>query len=304
MFRTITVAALVCVFAATAFAQSQTPRQALIEMLSGRDAKTFERHLPKIMQARLASLMDKTGQNFMKSPADFPTSMGRKGEMRWFETGPILLMAQDANWRMEVRVEKENLSGERCDLELSFAMNMDSQSPTQPNDTRVLLTMIKEDTIWRLSEFGLTFKMKLDGSFIEALSQQFGAIQSGTTSTLTRTVPISNRTMSAADLTPDEIAALDVVRDLLLAETRYRSADPNNGFTCDPGELGVGEVRGYRAMIVGCKGTPVASFKVTLTPIGMGIKGRRAFCSDESGVIRYSDDGRGLSCLSEDNRIQ
>jgi hypothetical protein len=57
-------------------------------------------------------------------------------------------------------------------------------------------------------------------------------------------------------------------------------------------------------MIVGCKGAPVANYKITLTPMGMGIKGRRAFCADESGVVRYSDDGRGISCLSENNRIE
>jgi hypothetical protein len=257
------------------------------------------------MQQRLTALENGSGGKFNTSPADMPMMMGRKGDMRWFDTGPILLLTQDPNSRLEVRVAKENLQGDRDDLELSFDMTMNGESH-EGGASRVLLTMQKEDGIWRLSEVGLTFKMKLDGSFIDAFSKQMKSMSGGTTvSTLTPTpTEVPSRSMPARELSASEKAALDGLRQMLAAQTQYRSANSTVGFSCDAADLNVTQTSGYRTMIVGCKGTPVTSFKITVTPMGMGSKGQRAFCSDESGEIRYSDDGRGISCLSEKNRIE
>src|SRR6185369_5317790 len=91
------------------------------------------------------------------------------------ETGPLLLLAQDTNGRCEVKVEKEELQGDRDDLVLSCNVAGNGQLPNFGDGTRVLLTMHKEDGIWRLSEFGLNFKMKLDGSFLEAMAKRMSA---------------------------------------------------------------------------------------------------------------------------------
>ena len=304
MFRKLPQLALILLLAASAVAQTQTPRQALIEMFSGRDTKAFERHLPKIMQTRLAAI--DTGARERFSPSSGLPMMGRKDDVRWFETGPLLLMRQDANSRLEVRIENENLQGDRDDLELSFAATMNGEMH-EGGSSRVILTMQNEDNIWRLSEIGLTFKMKLDGSLIESFSKQMKSMTGGATvSTLTATTPSETpaRRMSARDLNPAETAALQGLRQMLTAQTQYRVANPTLGFGCDVSALGVGDINGYRTMIVGCKGDPVNAYKITLTPVGMSAKGQRAFCADESGEVRYSDDGKGISCLSEKNRIE
>ncbi len=308
MFRKVGVFLLFVSSALSCVAQTQTPRQALIEMFSGRDPKAFEKHLPKIMLQRMAAISSGSGTHMglPTSPEALPMAMGRsKGDMRWFETGPLLMMAQDSNGRCEVKVEKENLQGDRDDLELSFNVAGNGQLPNFGDGTRVLLTMQKEDGLWRLSEFGLNFKMKLDGSFLEAMAKRMGA-GNGTlapASTTTPNEPVPAKRMSAQDLSPSEATALASVQKILEAQKKYRQANPAAGFTCNADALGVADTNGYRTMLVGCKGTPVANFKITLTPVGMSIKGQRAFCADETGVVRFADDGRGLSCLSEHNQI-
>lgn len=302
VFLLFFAAALGCV------AQTQTPRQALIEMFSGREPKAFEKHLPKIMLQRMAALSSGSGAHmgFPTSPEALPMAMGRsKGDMRWFETGPLLMLAQDSNGRCEVKVEKDELQGDRDDLELSFNVAGNRQLPNFGDGTRVLLTMQKEDGIWRLSEFGLNFKMKLDGTFLEAMAKRMSASSGVVTSssTLTPSEPVAAKKMSAQALSPSEAIALASVQKILEAQKQYRAANPAAGFTCNADALGVADTNGYRTMLVGCKGTPVASFKVTMTPVGMSIKGQRAFCADETGVVRFADDGRGLSCLSEHNQI-
>jgi hypothetical protein len=302
MHRKICSFGSILLFACSASAQTQTPRQALIEMFSARDSKSFERHLPKIMQSRLAAIDIGTRDRF--SPSSGLPVMGRNDDVRWFETGSLLVMRQDANSRLEVHIAKENLQGDRDDLELSFSGTMNGETH-EGGDSRVLLTMQNEDGIWRLSEVGLTFKMKLDGSLIESFAKQMKAVGGGPKmSTLTTPTETPSRRMSAGSLSIRESAAVDALRQLLAAQTQYRGANPDVGYSCDSTSLSVNDVSGYRTMIVGCKGTPVTNFKVTLTPIGVGSRGQRAFCADESGQVRYSDDGKGISCLSEKNWIE
>jgi hypothetical protein len=44
-------------------------------------------------------------------------------------------------------------------------------------------------------------------------------------------------------------------------------------------------------------GNPAMGFLLSATPRG-NIFGRRAFCSDKSGAIRYSADGNAATCLA------
>jgi hypothetical protein len=289
----------------TCAGQTQTPRQALIEMFTARDQKAFERHLPKIMQQRIAAITSGSSTGFSASPQTLNAAFGRKNNLRWFETGPVLLVMQDANSRLEVKVERENLQAERDDIDLSFKVTTTGQTPNFGNGTRIMLTMQKEEGIWRLSEFGLTFRMKLDGSFLEAMARQMNLMTKTTMPASAVTAePVPVRKMSAEDLSAPEKAALNSLQQLLTAQKEYRAANPSIGFTCDPESLSAKEISGYRTMIVGCKGNPTSSYKITLTPAGMMTKGWRSFCADESGVARYSDDGQGISCLSEHNQIE
>jgi hypothetical protein len=289
-------------------AQTQTPRQALIEMFSGRDPKAFEKHLPKIMLQRIAALNSGPGAHMglPTSPQSLPIGMAQKGDVHWFDSGPLLLLCKDPNSQLEVRVEKETLLADRDDLDLAFNASGNSPTPNFGNGARVMLTMRKEDGIWRLSEFGLSFRMKLDGSFLEAMAKQMGGMNrpalTGSPS-MSSPEPVPVKKISAQQLSPTEGAALTAIQKIIAAQKEYRSTNPASGFTCNFDALGVTEVSSYRTMLVGCKGMPVASFKVTLTPVGTGAKGQRAFCADESGVVRFADDGRGLSCLSERNQV-
>ncbi len=306
--RKFAVGMVALLLIAPAFAETQTPRQALVEMFSGHGPRALERHLPKVMQEKIALMDPSVRQRFTMSPGDLPSpSMGRKGEVRWFEQGPLLMLTQDANSKLEIRVEKEELAADRDDLELSLHYTTNGQSYGDGNTTRVLLTMQQEDGIWRLSDVGFTMTVKLDGSLIENFSRQMSAMtasQTVTPATVATPEPLPVRKMAAHDLNATETAAVESVRQLLAAQAQYRAANPHAGYTCETSSLAVTDVTGYRTMVVGCKGNPVTSFKITLTPVGMGIRGQRAFCADQSGVVRFADDGHGITCLSEDNRIE
>lgn len=118
----------------------------------------------------------------------------------------------------------------------------------------------------------------------------------------------------------NEASAVGSVRTLNVAQITYAAAYPNVGFTCTLTDLGSqtsgspsskganlidgvlagGKKSGYTFTLSNCEGRPGHSsvtFVVVATPITAGQTGIRAFCSDQTGVIRYDKGGDGERCL-------
>jgi type IV pilus assembly protein PilA len=107
------------------------------------------------------------------------------------------------------------------------------------------------------------------------------------------------------------------VRTLATAQVSYAASFPELGFACSISDLGgagedeptansagliearlsSGTLDGYVFSIEGCSGSPVDHFSISAVPDSPQ-SGLRAFCTDESAVIRFSDDGDGSACLS------
>jgi hypothetical protein len=100
----------------------------------------------------------------------------------------------------------------------------------------------------------------------------------------------------------------------------YGATFPELGFACRVGDLGgegeptpgsaglidaglsSGRLDGYIFSIEVCSGSPVDAFSISAVPEDPQ-SGLRAFCSDESGIIRFSDDGSGNTCLSSGDPV-
>jgi hypothetical protein len=113
------------------------------------------------------------------------------------------------------------------------------------------------------------------------------------------------------------------MRTIIAAENTYRSTYRGVGYTCTMSDLdgfGGGEPNEHQAMLIpsslasgrrfgfvfslsGCNASPAASFVLTAAPAN-NYSGRKAFCADQSGAIRSSDDGNPASCLSKGTPVQ
>ena len=124
----------------------------------------------------------------------------------------------------------------------------------------------------------------------------------------------------------NEASAVSAIRAITTAEHAYFQAYPHIGFTCTLSNLGpppagqpfdttgagildavvaTGTKSGYSFGLSGCTGTPViAAYTSTAQPVNVGGTGQRAFCSDASGVMRFSDDGVPATCLSNNRVLQ
>jgi hypothetical protein len=109
-----------------------------------------------------------------------------------------------------------------------------------------------------------------------------------------------------------ESAALRQWRTVTTAEVSYAVAFANLGFTCTLAHLGgsgggqpnphaaqkidetlaEGSADGYAFSLTDCSGSPVNPFRAVAAPANADL-GLRAFCADESGVIRYAEGRTG-----------
>jgi prepilin-type N-terminal cleavage/methylation domain-containing protein len=123
----------------------------------------------------------------------------------------------------------------------------------------------------------------------------------------------------------NEASAVGSVRTINTAQATYSSTYPSVGFADSLAKLGppagtaaadsntaglvdnvlaAGTKSGYSFTIGGTTGTPVVTYTSQAAPVSAGQTGQRAFCSDQSGVIKYDAGGSGSSCTSGTAALQ
>jgi hypothetical protein len=120
---------------------------------------------------------------------------------------------------------------------------------------------------------------------------------------------------TVSQLARDEISAMESLRAVRGLELRYAAAHPSKGFTCDFALLKTeapsneeqarkglpfsDSFNGYKFSLTGCEvdsqGVAVR-YKATAVPLVPGKTGVRAFCTDQTGELRYGANESPESC--------
>ncbi len=120
----------------------------------------------------------------------------------------------------------------------------------------------------------------------------------------------------------NEASAVGSIRTLNTSAVTYSSTYPGAGYPASLSALGgaspctatstnaclidavlaAGTKSGYTFKWTGDGATPSVSYTVTGTPVSVGTSGQRMFCSDQSGVIRYTASGTG--CVNTSSPLQ
>jgi hypothetical protein len=320
-----------CVAYSQAQQTPQTARQALIEMFFSTTQGTFVKHLPEFTRTEL----EKAGalQN-MQQYSTFISQIHAEGStIETFDTGTVLLATKNLKTLEEfkVQVEHEALRDGQDDIEVSFHIIKNGKE--EPTPVRPLLTfsMKQESQIWKLNEIGLTLRIPLaDPQLLKAITEKMKP-QPGAHVTLTAQggnpaqsevtmQPLPTNSQVTSQVTSQITSAM---KTILTAEVTYFATYPNTGFTCTLSDLdgfGSGEPNEHQAMLINsglasgkkygyiftlseCKGRPANSFLLTAVP-GPNTFGRKAFCADQSAVIRSSDDGNAGTCVAVGTPVQ
>jgi len=326
MRRVVCVLGVAAIWSAAVFAQEasipQTARQALLEMFFSKTSGTFAKHLPAVTLAAL----EKSGA--LASLQQYSLLAGQlqtQGtNFHTFETGSVLLSGEDAKTgqKVEVTVENDALRGERDDIELSFQTYKNGEAQRTPFMPRMTFTMKQEARVWKLNEISVTIRLPLaDPDLLKAMTENMKARENANVSVTS--VSTTSQTQSSMSSAGSDAQVLAAMRTILTAEITYATSYPRVGFTCTLSDLdgfGGGEPNEHQAMLInsglasgkkygfvftlsGCEGAPVTSFRLAAAP-NTNIFGRKAFCADQSGTIRSSDDGNMAHCFASGTAIQ
>lgn len=117
-----------------------------------------------------------------------------------------------------------------------------------------------------------------------------------------------------ARIAANEASAVAAVRTLIVAESVYAQTHPATGYTCALSELDLdstlksgrksGYVFGLRDCAAGTEGTGNVKFRIVAYPAAPNQTGVRAFCADESAVIRVDSSGSAQDCMESGNPLQ
>jgi hypothetical protein len=281
---------------------SQTPRQALIEMFLGHEPESFEKHLPRTTRKFLSPNGEEPYASVMFLISLFNRRFLWSGNVKTFDAGPTILVSERNELdRLEVAVERDAMTGETDEIELSFHLYHDGREQPLSTIPRLSFTLKQEKEIWRLAQVMESSRVPLtDPGYLSGLRQQQ---QEG-----------------------NESNALMRINAILLAETGYAALHPERGYVCsltalfapapqdstsednstddnsdqpqvlnDPG-AGSSEWSGYLFVLTGCEGSPGSKYQVTAAPIDSD-SGTKTFCADESGTVKSAAGKRVSDCL-------
>ncbi len=275
----------------------QTARQALIEMFFSEASGHFEKHLPDITRAALGKLGAENGQSV---PGIFSAlSMQAKAggsKVETFDAGPTLFKSKGLPGRtddeIEITVERDDLVGGEDQIELALHITKDGKEEKLfPRILRFTFVMKMESDIWRLNEVDATARFPIaDPGFLKALEEDRAK---------------QNQQMS-----------LFATRSIVNAEKSYQAAQ--GSYACKLSALGSsgkdamyrtylydqqlagGKKNGYVFSISEC--TP-AHYRLSAEPEAQDL-GQHAYCSDESGTVRQSSDGKAATCFTSGEIVE
>jgi type IV pilus assembly protein PilA len=307
----------------------QTARQALIEIFSG----GFEKHLPEATLAVIRTASPGSPASMVAMFSLLSTQMHANGtHYQSFDAGPTLLTVDDpkTNSRFEVLVSRDDLRGQDDEIELTFKASKNGESQNAGISSHLTLVMRQENSIWRLHGISVTVGISLtDPAFLKAIAtpvrpqvtttatSQIGQ-NDGVTFGPSNHIDQASGAPFGSSTGIDQASAAASIRAINTAEVTYAATYPAQGFACSLSSLGgmgggytpdeqhamlldprlsSGRKGGYSFRISNCGGSPATSYRVTAAP-AQPAPGVRAFCSDQSGVVRFSEDGMDQSCLS------
>jgi hypothetical protein len=279
----------------------QTPRQALIEIITGGEQGAMK-HLTVEMHK---SLQGEGKNNSSAQLAAFDQIKAASSEFQVFETGQVLLSANDSksHEKFEVHVDSDDLNGDTDNIDISFHQFRDGTETDVPYATllsRFTIGMKQQQNVWRLNELSINIKVPLgDPKLLEKFGNGMPAMTGGKIGTST------SKPEKPRDLNPKQATEM-----LGMAQLTFARIHPDIGFTCtladlakpnpfnlDPHIFSGEPYHGYKFTLSGCQDKPSGSFRLIAEPV-LPANRAKAYCTDATNNVRSSDDGLGSSCLS------
>ncbi|MFZ0317694.1 MAG: energy transducer TonB [Candidatus Sulfotelmatobacter sp.] len=277
-------------------AAPQTARQALIEMFFGQAPNHLEKHLPDVTRQALHEMQEANGESYVSMFSLLAKqAQNDKEKIETFDTGSTLFTVKSLPGgsydQVDVTVEQDNLSGDEDQIELAIHMMHGGKEQMLPFIPRCTFSMKMESRVWRLNEISVGVRLPLaDPNFLKALLER-ERIQNE------QAAQWSMRSVNSAEKSYQ--AAQSSYACALSALTSKGTGTSRRPYLYDT-QLASGKKSGYNFVISACD---ASHYQLTAEP-AVPNSGQRAFCSDESGTVRASAEGKAATCLSSGEVVE
>jgi hypothetical protein len=274
----------------------QTARQALIEMFLGKGPDDFTKHLPTTAKQALVRQDESPETSIVQRISLIGRQLTAQGHVETFDLGPALLVTEQNEGKekikTEVIVEHDSLMGESEEIEVSIHVYHDGEPEFLPIIPRLTFSMTEEKDIWRLTEATLAAHIPLtDPDYLKGMRKMQDAANESLASA--RIGMIASAEAGYAANHPDRGYSCSLT-DLFAKADAAGPDQPSENYA--PGFAG-DESGGYHFALSGCDGRPASKFQIIAVPTDSD-SGMKAFCTDETGTVRFEVNGKGASCLS------
>jgi hypothetical protein len=261
---------------------------AAVDALMAKDLRTLARHLPPDLEKGLAGLPAKEQLELSEELLPLRALRKQGAVVKRSDSPDAIVVIEQTNLNAQdipsstIKLDKRISDGSECLLRLSIYVK-----DREPDQFQVWLRYV--DSEWRIYELeapGGRGRTKLDAPNLLAK-------------------------MRHTDLNSNESSAVGSMRSYLTAAITYASSYPDSGFPQTAEDLGASrygtdvdahhaglvdhilssppfEKNGYRFTFKGEK----EKFTIIGRPIKFGVSGNRSFFSNESCVIRFTDEDR------------
>src|SRR5579863_4021903 len=274
----------------------QTARQALIEMFFGQAPNHLEKHLPEVTRQVFHEMQESNGGSYLAMFSLLAKqAQNDREKIETFDTGSTLFSVKSPPGgsydQVDVTVEQDNLSGDEDQIDLAIHMLHAGKEQPLPFIPRCSFLLKMESGMWRLNEISVGVRLPLaDPNFLKALLEQERTQNE-------QTAQWSMRSINSAE--KSYLAAQGSYACSLSALITKGTGTTRRPYLYDT-QLASGKKNGYNFVISACD---VSHYQLTAEP-AVPKSGQRAFCSDESGTVRASADGKAATCLSSGEVVE
>lgn len=274
----------------------QSARQALIEMFLGKGENDFSKHLPDVARQALIHKGETPESSIVLRISMIGRGLvSRGGHLETFDTGPNILVSEQADQheRVEIAVEHDSFMGEQDEIELSVHIYKDGQEQALPVVPRLIFTLKQEKDVWRLTEVTVAGHIPLtDPDYLKVLRKQQDESNEQMAQMRMNMIVGGEKAYAAAH---PEIGYACALADLAAPKTA--PADSESGSSSYDPAQGAEEWNGYRFALAGCGAAPSSKYRLTAVPVDPDSQAK-TFCADESGKIKFVTAGKPSSCFS------
>lgn len=287
MLRFASLIGVVLLTTVTAFAQSYPEVDALLEAFYAKDVNTIMKHLPVSLQKSLSEL-DTQQKSQLARELLLAESLQREGtKVTRPGNGPVLALIEErGGTQLEVVLDKRVSDGYESVLRLKFQHVNGSERPA----FGLVVWMRFEDAEWRILQLepgGSRDRIDLeDPKFVADLRPRTNANEASAIAAL-RTYNTACITYAAAY---SDIGYPEALQDL--GGSGGDISPKHGGLVSNDMSTPPHERSGYRFTYKKTATGPDGAYTIVARPVAFGSTGTKSFFTDESTIIRYTEEDR------------